>query len=343
MHVSRSESGMTPVELTLTSTVLVTLIWLMATLSMTSVRSEEYAQRISKDTEVVDEVLNSMKRSLESSVFILQHNAKGLDYTSLLTRLAAERLIGGSLPVVDENGIFEKEAVARSKSGNALVFAEHHRTDEYRCASGNVYRIPIYRFHAYSIIEPKEGTEAEAIGAYNFSMWTSEPLADGLRVDKIGDATDQLEVLQHLGAASADVDGKTHNPTRLVWKVGGDPRQAGVFRFIDPLTSPALFDFASFSAIKIQPDARASRVDLLNFRGLGLAANDSPRRAGVAAFSQIDNEGDGFPHGFEVQITGPSSAREILLRMVIVDPVRGSETLYRRLHVVTTTKQGLTS
>ena len=343
MNQRSNESGMTLVELTLTSTILVTLIWLMATLSMTSVRSEEYAKRISKDTEAVDEVLNSMKRSLESSVFILQLNTKGLDYASRLAQLTTEKLIGVSFPVVDENGIFEKETVARSKSGNALVFAEHHRTDEYQCTSGNVYRIPVYRFHAYYIIEPKKGSQVEAIGAFNFSMWISEALVDGLRIDNITDANDKFEVLRHLGDGTPDVNGEAHDKCRLVWKVGGDPRETGVFRYIDPLTSPALFDFASFTAIQIKPDPEASRMDLLNFRGLGIAANDSAPQAGIAAFSQIDTKGDGFPHGFEVQITGPSSAREILLRMVIVDPVMGSETLYNRLHVVATTKQGLTS
>jgi hypothetical protein len=343
MRNNRHESGMTLVELTLTSTILVTLIWLMATLSMTSVKSGEYAKRISKDTEAVDEILNSMKRNLESSVFILQLNARGLDYASCLAKLTTEKLIGVSFPVVDENGIFERETVARSKSGNALVFAEHYRTDEFNCVSGNTYRIPIYRFHAYYIIEPKKGSEVEAVGAFNFSMWISEPLADGLRIDNIANATDKFEVLQHLGDATPDVNGDSFSKTRLVWKVGGDPRTAGVFRYIDPLTSPALFDFASFSAIQIQPDPKSSRMDLLNFRGLGLAANNSAPQAGIAAFSQIDTTGDGFPHGFEVQITGPSSAREILLRIVIVDPVRGSETLYNRLHVVATTKQGLTS
>jgi len=334
---------MTIVELTLTTTILITLIWLMATLSMTSVKSEEYAKRISKDTEAVDEVLNSMKRSLESSVFILQLNAKGLDYASRLARLTTEKLIGVSFPVVDQNGIFEKEAVARSKSGNALVFAEHHRTDEFSCKSGKVYRIPVYRFHAYYIIEPKKGSQVEAAGAFNFSMWISEPLADGLRIDRIADAVDKVEVLQHLGNASPDINGNRHKKARLVWKVGGDPRQTGVFRYIDPLMAPSLFDFSGFSAIQIQPDPQSSRMDLLNFRGLGIASNNSAPRARIAAFSQIDPKGDGFPHGFEVQITGPASAREILLRMVIVDPVRGSETLYNRLHVVATTKQGLTS
>ncbi|MEZ5989408.1 MAG: hypothetical protein R3F30_09850 [Planctomycetota bacterium] len=343
MRRRNRESGLTIVELSLTTTILITLIWLMTTLSMTAVRSEDYAKRISKATEACDDILNTMKRSLESSVFIVQLNALGLSYAGLLQNLVTERIIGVHFPTVDENGIFEKEAAPHTKTGNSLVFAEHYRTDRFTCSSGNTYRIPIYRFQAWYLVEAKPKSPIKDYGGFNLSMWISEPMADGIRLDKIADPNDLLEVVQHLGDATPDAEGVTHKPVRLVWKIGGDPAVTGTFRYIDSAVLPCLFDFASVAAIKINHDPTSSQLDLLNFRGLGISPNSAPPQAGIAAFSQIDTSGDGFPHGFEIQITGPASSREVLLRLSIVDYAPGKELLFYRLHVVATTRQGVTS
>jgi hypothetical protein len=37
----------------------------------------------------------------------------------------------------------------------------------------------------------------------------------------------------------------------------------------------------------------------------------------VPQFATVIAGGDGFPHGFEVQIVGPSGAREVLLKLVL--------------------------
>ena len=52
-----------------------------------------------------------------------------------------------------------------------------------------------------------------------------------------------------------------------------------------------------------------------------MATNYARRSVGVARFGLLDNNaggGDGFPHGFEVQIVGPTSARQVLVHLVVV-------------------------
>ena len=51
--------------------------------------------------------------------------------------------------------------------------------------------------------------------------------------------------------------------------------------------------------------------------------NYAPANFGVGAFSVLDNSGDGYPHGFEVQIIGPSSGRQVLLHLIVVSNLPG--------------------
>ena len=57
---------------------------------------------------------------------------------------------------------------------------------------------------------------------------------------------------------------------------------------------------------------------MLSYRYHSVATNYARRTMGVGRFGIVDNTGEGFPHGFEVQITGSSAARQALVHIVLV-------------------------
>ena len=58
-------------------------------------------------------------------------------------------------------------------------------------------------------------------------------------------------------------------------------------------------------------------MGLLSYRHHSIASNYSQGSFGVGRYGVQSLAGDGFPHGFEVMVVGPSAARQILIHMVI--------------------------
>jgi hypothetical protein len=69
-------------------------------------------------------------------------------------------------------------------------------------------------------------------------------------------------------------------------------------------------------------DHRARREalggSLLAYRHYSIATNYSQASYAVPRFGIASSATGGFPHGFEIQVVGPASARQVLLRIVVV-------------------------
>ena len=71
-----------------------------------------------------------------------------------------------------------------------------------------------------------------------------------------------------------------------------------------------------------------SRANLLSYRHHSVATNYARDAMRVGRFSVRDDAGDGFPHGFEVQVVGPTSARQLMVHLVVVSTARRGQTAW---------------
>src|SRR5690606_33797617 len=72
-----------------------------------------------------------------------------------------------------------------------------------------------------------------------------------------------------------------------------------------------------------------SDAGLLFYRHHSVATNYAQANQGVCRFGLRNDTGTGFPHGFELQIVGPASARQVLTHLTTVRPnVSGMKACY---------------
>jgi len=162
-------------------------------------------------------------------------------------------------------------------------------------------------------------------------------------IGKITDVSDQVEVLLHLMNGTPDIDDASHRAIEVVWSLGDDLASPDTLRRI---TVGGGLDQAPPSARKIWTilaDHKKSRPDLFHYNGIAVANNDAPKALGIGTFGVKDASGDGFPHGFEIQIVGSLVARQILLRLVLIDELLGRPGLFTASHVIAFTPSGRTS
>lgn len=325
--------GFSLVEVVIVMTILSALVALVSGLVISSSEASEYSDSMNRANEVNQDILNDVANELVSSVGVLQNDTLGNAYFGMLDlSAAAPSLASTRLPVIDVDGVIEKEAATGAKSGNALFFARHAWTTEFACASSNTYRIDVYRFVGYYLAKAGDGPHSGSSLGLNLCKYVSEPLADADQIDAITDATDQAEILRHLRTGSVDIFGREHDEASLVLNRGDDPTLSGTIRQI---TSSGVLSSTPTegraSPWVIERDLGRSSDGMLFFRHFSVATNFSPAGLGVARFSAPDSSGDGFPHGFEVQLVGPSSIREVMLHSTVVSTRRGQLPAYSDL------------
>ena len=315
-----AEGGFTFVEVTIVMTILVGMILIVSQLFLTTNQAQEVARRLNMTTDVTREVLQDIRAQAITSVRLFENNAVGNAYLGLLDLTGVQPAINSTLPTIDVAGNFRQEAGPGVLTGNTLLFARHDWTDEFTCLSGNSYLLEIYRLVRIYLRNEDGGPQPGTSVGLNLCRWVGEPMVDGSQVNRISDPVDQAEVLEHLRLRTPDADGVQHPSVALVWIVGEDPAALDTFRQIEPTGTLSSTPVAPRSPTwEVLQDPVESSAELL-FRNLySVATNYAPSKIGLGKFSVLDTMGDGFPHGFEVQIIGPSSGRQVLLHLIVVN------------------------
>ena len=332
--------GFTLLEMMLALIVLVTLIFVVVQLAFRTSDAQRYATLLNRSTEINQDLLQGMRSDLLSSVKLFQNDAKGNAYLDVLDMTLATPAINSTLPTFNDTGVFGQEPGTGVLTGNTLMFAKHAWTAEYECLSGNIYMLEVYRIVRNYLAEADGGPQPSSPLGLNLCRWVSEPMVDGNQVDAITDTTDRAEILDNLLNRFPDVNGKTHVKVEVVWKPGQDPVMLSTFRHIGLggfLSSAPLAPRAA--QWKILRDPKQSSNGLLHFRHFSVASNYSKPSFGVGRYSVMSSAGDGFPHGFEVQIIGPSSGRQVLLQLTVVSTVRRGLPAVSSFRVVVNTRE----
>jgi hypothetical protein len=321
--------GFTLLEMLIVAVLTLSMVYVVTTLSISGSDAQKYAERMGRATEVTQDLSGEIRRELNSSVRLLTNDALGSAYRGLLKMSAMPTPIAGRLPRLDPTAIFDRELAAAPRTGNELFFAKHAWTDEFLCTSGARYRVDVYRIILYYMAAAGGGPQPGTPYGLNLCKFTSEPFADGGQIDEITVGADQQEVLLHLLNQTPDTGGRVHGRVEVVCLLGDDPGAVGTLRQILPsgllsATTAAPRD----GSWNLVPDLARSSTSLLDVKHHSIATNHARSSFGVGRFSVVSMTGDGFPHGFETQVIGPSGARQVLLCLAIVSTNRQGHTAH---------------
>ena len=312
------EAGYSMIELVISSVLLAGMIYVVTSLSLSGGQAQEYSRRLNRVTEITQELIDDMRLELVSSVRIFGNDTEGLANLAALDLDAAPPPLAGMLlPTVSENETVRTDTVGSEITGNSMFFAKLAWSDRYICNSSAEYLVDVYRW-VYYYLTPEDGgpDPGHPIGL-NIVRMVSEPLVDAASIDRIDDPIDQAEVLLHLLNATEDADGGTHDACEIVWARGDLPTTSGTLRQIDSGDGSL-----SLTPIYPRPDPFAvassgeTATGLLSYRHHSVASIYSLPVFGVGRYGVVDEGEGGFPHGFEIQVVGPSSARQVLIHMV---------------------------
>jgi type II secretory pathway pseudopilin PulG len=324
------ESGFSLLEVIIAGSLLLVMVFAVSTLSISGTDAQEYARRLNRCTEVTQDVLDGMRLDLISSARIFSDDAEGNSNLAVFDLSAAPPVLPGSrLPTIRSAATFQKDTAGDEMTGNRLLFARYAWADRFVCSSGREYLIDVYRWHEYHLTPEDGGPQPGRAWGLNLVRVLSEPLVDGSEIDRVTVVADQRELLLHFVQQTPDADGVVHPKTEVVWIRGAAAAAPGTFREIDPsngiLSVAPLLPRPPVWAVLPQSQ---EITGMLAYRHHSVASNHARASTGIGRYGLTDNTGAGFPHGFEVQVTGPSSARQILLHLVLVTTMRHGQSAW---------------
>jgi hypothetical protein len=326
----RACGGFTFVEVVVATTVLLVFTMALIRISKSGSEAHEFNGRQNWLTEVGQAELALIRKDTTASVRLFTDDVMGNGYLARLDRDDYPALGNSKLPILAPTGTFRQDVTGSEKSGNILFFAKHYRTDQWTdpIDPGGIYRVDLYRFVAYYLrnaIGPALPTSQTGLDVVR---WVSVPFADAGQVAQILDAAHQLRFLTHLkdGTNPADPT-KPFVSCKFLWAFGSDLAAPRCFQEIqeDGTLQDRTMDVPFF---RIPPDLVQTRNDRFWYRNASVATNNVTLNIGVGRFGIVNPSGDGFPHGFEVQVIGPAAARQVLVHLSLLTTHRRGRPAY---------------
>ncbi|HEX6810015.1 MAG TPA: prepilin-type N-terminal cleavage/methylation domain-containing protein [Planctomycetota bacterium] len=326
-------AGFSLLELMIAAVLLSMMVMAVSTLSVSGADAQEFSKRLTRATELNQDLMDQVRIEMVSCVRLFGNDIEGDSNLALLDLAGAPQPLADiRLPRISPNEKLRQDTLLSEITGNSLFFTRLAWSDRYRCNSGREYLVDVYRWIYYYLTPEGSGPAPGSNAGLNFVRVASEPLIDANSVDRITNPTDLVEVLQHLAQATPDVNGKTHSPCQVVWRRGELASVPGTLRQIT--SAGGLSDTPSG-----RPDpwnilrSEANVNGLLTYRHHSIATNYAQPAFGVGTYSVATNTGTGFPHGFEVQIVGPSSARQAMIHLVLCSTIRRGQVAWSDLQM----------
>lgn len=332
-------SGFTLVEMVVTAALLGMLVYAVSTLAVSGGEAQEYARRLNRATEISHDLIDQVRTEMVSCVRVFGNDTEGTENLALLDLGGAPAPLAGlRLPVLSPTAIIQPDTPTLEITGNSLFFARLAWSDRFECASGREYLVDVYRWIYYYLTPEDGGPGPGSPIGLNVVRIESEPLVDAVAIDRITDPADQEEVLEHLRDGTPGADGVAHARCEVVWRRGGLPSLTGTLRMIE--NDGTLGNTPSGGRPSTWTILRSANEvpGLLSYRHHSVATNFARSNWGVGRYSVIDPGGGGFPHGFEVQVVGPATARQTLLHVVIASTSRRSQWAWSDVQVVIDSK-----
>ena len=240
---------------------------------------------------------------------------------------AAVTLNSSLLPRIDTYGSFGKDPTSNRRTGNILFFAkavkpfptpeEVTQWQDYCDATGHPekkpslddLRLDVYRFAA--IFLRKTGSEFASGSPRGLDLvsWVSVAFADWKRFQAL-DSSIQADVLEALNTSQVG------RKIDYLWTPGADFDSA--FAEIQSDFTLQAVTPASKPGWKVPFDPKFTRSTVFERKRISVATNWAQGNYGVGKFAAPLSAGDGYPHGLEVQVIGPASARQVLVHLTLI-------------------------
>jgi hypothetical protein len=313
------QAGFSFIEFSIVAALLILIIFACSTLAISGTDAQEYARRLNRATEVTQEISDQVRTEMVSCVRLFGNDAEGLANLDLVDLTNAPVPIASTrLQTISPTESIRADTSGAEITGNSLFFARLAWSDAFLCTSGATHMIDVYRWYYYYLCDEDTGPQPGSPLGLNLVRVESEPIVDGVAIDRIADAAEKAEVLLHLYDATPDTSGVTHPPCTMVWLRGQLPSVAGTLRMIRSQNGAL-----SASPINGRPSpwsilrSQARVPGLLSYRHHSVATNFAPRAFGVSRYSLETAANGGFPHGFEIQTVGPSNGRQTMFHLVV--------------------------
>jgi len=337
--------GFTMIEMMVSLVVMSMAFSAFLGVALKTVRDYEFFTAMHQISQWNQQVVNDIRKDTLSTKIYLDMDTVGMEYYSALN-LPGDRLPISTtrLPLVEEDGVVEKDTLAHEKTGNSLFFVK-----TLAVGSGDaVYSGPdedFIREFTVQIGQDAEDTATYRINAYRFVLYYLM-MKTG---DSIGSSPDSLDLIRWASIPVADYGQVMAIPESVLDEDSGMtfyPREQLVAQFVDDYESHFLWDSSEDidnafyycdevghvssmpeSDMIIDQDPEAGICSMIPGGGMrsgkrtSICMNDgTPNfQAGpvVPLYAVADFREEGFPHGFEVQIVGPSGARKLLVRLAM--------------------------
>lgn len=315
MHEWKGQRGFSFLELLTVAAIMMALVYGVAVLSITGQRANRHVARATRAMELNQEVLDAIGNDLESAIEVFGNDARGQGFLALMSTVGMPAVLPDSrLPTPTTDGQLAVDTTGNEITGNQLAISRLAWADEFTCTSGNTHRVDVMRWIHYHLADVSSR-------GFELVRWVSEPLADGAQIAAIPDAADREEFCEHLRDATADDFGRINAACVVVWDRREDPVTGSPFQQIlsdgtlDPL--PEAVTNRTPPDWVVLSDPTYPDVGFFIRRQFAVVPNDAPGVMLAGSHAIVDTSGGGFPHGFEVQVVGPTSARVVMLRLAI--------------------------
>ncbi|MBI5778034.1 MAG: hypothetical protein HZA49_01070 [Planctomycetes bacterium] len=288
--------------------------------------------------------INKVNLDVTQACVLYQNDTLGNGYKAdLQSEAGFPALATSTLPTIDETGTFSQDSVSdgtSTRTGNAILYATN--TLPYISkdpADGGLVtptrRVDMYRM-VYYYLSPVTQTIGASATSLRLVKWTSREFADYNQVAAIT-ATERTNFVIEL---------YFDRGIRHLWV----PRDTSdtAFYAIDEYGGISALPEPSFTIpTGIDADGNAMVKSVIDRLGRGFASlawnNSTTFRTPdiVPKFAMGSQAGAGFPHGMEVQIIGPTGARQVLVRLVLAYVVSGAgQNLYStEAHTIVTLRE----
>jgi len=275
--------------------------------------------------------INRLKMELMQSRRVYQNDTRGNSYLNAYQIPGDRPLLGGSrLPIAHPNGVIEQDATGETYTGNMMLTvrerAPHEAVVDHDGDSGTPdveFLADLYTFQLFYLAKRSERELAPHSFYVDLHRLDSQRYADYFQLQGL-DAAYRAEVASSLHGAGIQMAWHPSSDAgSAFYNIGSDGSLTSVAdHAIDPVDSASLL-----------PELHGGRISGSMVYSVGIQTD--PPLGAPDPVSVLAQHGGLFPSGFEVKVVGPTGARKIFVRLMLVSQYR-QETTSRANTVVVT-------
>lgn len=316
MHRTRrsdgDEGGFTLIELVVVSVLLIVMAGAVTSMAHRGSEAQDFVRRNTKVTNKTQTIVSRIRDDIASSIRLLYNDTEGSSYLNGCDFGTVPAISTSTLPTIKPTGGFGKDTVGNEFTGNCIAFVKQERTDVFDVSDyydpAKIVRVDIYRLYVY-YLHKQSGVSNAHDSDLDLVRWRSVALIDSKQCEALTSAEKQRLYVHLYNGTNPKEPSLTFPVARLLWEQGETFTNA--FRIIEQDGSTS----SPPAGFKLPEGKQRWNRSLLQRASLGVARNLIGAGKGIARFALMKKD---FPHGFETQVIGPASARQVLLHFTLV-------------------------